>query len=118
MPSEKKIEDLFKKWNDLNKKVEGSLGTYDFDTIKVVRNEQAQIEDDVYAIVLKNAPEALKKFLPEDCGECEIGYETEGNKFYYLMEDPEEPCEGPVKVLAITIDAAGKIETIKDFHAE
>ncbi len=118
MPSEKKIEVLFKIWNDLNKKVECSLGTYDFDTIKIVRNEQKQIEDDVYTVVLKNAPVTIKEFLPEDCGEMEIGYETEGNKFYYLMEDPEEPPEGPIKLLAITIDSAGKIETIKDFHAE
>jgi hypothetical protein len=69
---------------------------------------------------LNNAPADLKKFLPETCGEMEIGFEIEKQKFYFLMEDPEEDSEDDEEmiVLAITIDKNGKIDTIKNFERE
>lgn len=37
----------------------------------------------------KNAPANIKEILPNDWGEMEFGHDTDGNKFYFLMIDPE-----------------------------
>ncbi len=116
-----KIElELFQKWQDLNEKVGASFGQFDFETIKKIRKEQRAIEDQVYVLLLESAPENIKKYLPEDCGEMEIGYNFKDKVFYYLMADPdqEENDDAPIIVLAITIDTNRKVEIIRDFKAE
>jgi hypothetical protein len=116
MSSTRNLEELFKNWNDLNNKVESSFGKLDFNTIKKIRNKQRDIEDKIYRNVLNNAAEGLKKILPEDCGEMEVGFELKSKRFYFLMEDPEQSNDGPMRILAITIDTNKKIEIIKDFQ--
>ena len=119
MSSEKNISQLFDKWQELNDKVQESFGKFDFDVIKEVRKDQRKYEDGIYSILLENAPEKIKSILPEDCGDLEVGFEAEGKKFYFLMEDPEEiDSEGPMKILAITVDIDKNVESIKDFKTE
>ena len=119
MSSEIKISSLFEKWQALNDKVQESFGNFNFDAIKEIRKDQRDIEDSIYSILVDNAPENIKTILPEDCGDMEVGYEAEGKKFYFLMEDPEQDDkEGPMKVLAITIDLNKHVESIKDFKTE
>lgn len=118
MPSKTNLEDLFKKWNELNKKVEGSFGTLDFGTIRKIRDKQREVEDKIYAVLVESAPPEIKSLLTEDCNDMEIGYEEAGNKFYFLMEDPDQFAEGPMRVLAITIDLNKNIEAIKDFKRD
>jgi len=115
MSSEKNIDDLFKRWNELNTNVGASMGAFDFDTIKEVRAEQRQLEDDIYVILLQNAPENLKKLLPEECGEFEMGYDLSKNSFYFLTYDPEEP-EDSADIMAIVIDGNKNVKTIKNFQ--
>ena len=116
--SSKDLEDLFDKWFELNEQIGESFGELDFQTIKEYRKDQRKVEDIIYQILLNKAPENLKRFLPDTCGEMEIGFEVENQKFYFLMEDPEEESEEEeeMKVLAITIDRFGNIETIKNFQ--
>jgi len=119
MNPEKNIEKLFESWQKLNDKVQESFGKFDFDVIKEIRKEQRVIEDGIYSILLENAPEDLKSILPEDCGDLEVGFEAEGKKFYFLMEDPEQgDPEGLMRILAITIDIGKKVDSIKDFKTE
>ena len=118
MPTTHNLEELFKKWNELNKKVENSFGKLDFNTIRKFRDKQRNIEDNIYSNVLNNAAEDLKKILPEDCGDMEVGLESESNKFYFLMEDPEQFDDEPMRILAITIDINKKIEMIKNFKRD
>ena len=119
MSPENNIEKLFESWQKLNDKVQESFGKFDFDVIKEIRKEQRVIEDGIYSILLANAPEDLKSILPEDCGDLEVGFEAEGKKFYFLMEDPEQgDPEGPMRILAITIDIGKKVDSIKDFKTE
>jgi len=120
MSTENNIGNLFENWQELNKKVQESFGKFDFDVIKEIRKDQRVIEDDIYSILVENAPENIKNILPEDCGDMEVGFEAEAYKFYFLMEDPDqgdEP-EGPMKILAITINIDKKVESIKDFKTE
>ncbi|MFX1275871.1 MAG: hypothetical protein ACFFBP_08025 [Promethearchaeota archaeon] len=121
MSKDKKIEDLFIEWNDLNNKVASSFGDFDFDTIKEIRKKQRIIEDSIYSIVLSNADDDLISILPEDCGEMEVGYESEEKKFYFLMFDPEQDIDdedAPVKITAIVINSKKEIEVINDFKTE
>ena len=115
MSSETNIDDLFKKWNDLNTNVGSSMGTFDFDSLREVRAQQRQTEDDIYAILLESAPDDIKKFLPEDCGEFEMGYNLSDKLFYFLMYDPEEP-EDSADIMAIVIDADKNVKKIKNFE--
>jgi len=115
MSSETKIGDLFKKWNDLNSGVAGSMGTFDFDSIKKVRQQQREIEDNIYSILLECAPDDIKKLLPEHCGEFEMGYNLSDNLFYFLMYDPEEP-EDSADIMALVIDADKNVKKIKNFQ--
>ena len=120
MSSENNIGKLFEKWQELNDKVQESFGKFDFDVIKEIRKEQRIIEDGIYSILLSSAPESLKGILPEDCGDLEVGFEAEGKKFYFLMEDPDQgdDPESPMRILAITIDIDKNVASIKDFKTE
>lgn len=119
MSVEKNLEELFNKWNELNKKVGSSFGQFDFETIKKIRKEQRAIEDQVYEHVLQNAPDKIKKLLPEDCGEFEIGFDSEEKKFYFLMYDPDQEVdEEPARVDAITFNLNKTVDIIKDFKQD
>lgn len=109
------FKELFQKWQELNVKVGESFGNYDFDSIKKVREEMSKIEDKIYIILLENALDELRKILPDDCGEMEIGFDIKNKLFYFLMEDPEQDDSDELKVLAITIDINKNVKTIKDF---
>ncbi len=115
MSSETNIDVLFKKWNDLNSGVGTSMGTFDFDSLREVRQQQRETEDNIYSILLENAPADIKKLLPEDCGEFEMGYNLSDNLFYFLMYDPEEP-EDSADIMAVVIDADKNVKKIKNFQ--
>ncbi|MFW9880084.1 MAG: hypothetical protein ACFFG0_43980 [Candidatus Thorarchaeota archaeon] len=93
------------------------MGQFDFANIKKIREGQKKIEDNIYEILKKNAPENIKMILPEDCGEMEVGYDTEGNTFYFVMIDPESP-DDDIKLNASTIDLEKKISLVEDFEIE
>ncbi len=118
MSSEISLEVLFQKWNDLNNMVGASLGQFNFDKIREVREKQCIIEDAIYEVLLENAPEDIKKILPEECNEMEIGHEADKNIFYFLMEDPEYEDSDELKVLAITFNLDKNVGTIKDFKTD
>jgi len=115
MTSETNLEEMFQKWNDLNLNVSVSMGSFDFDSIKEIRNEQRKIEDAIYSILLENAPDDIKKILPEDCGEFEIGYNVSDKIFYFLTYDPEESDESD-QIMAITFDLNKNVNKIKNFQ--
>ena len=117
MSSKPNIENLFNEWNELNTNAQKFLGEFDFAKIKEIRAKQKKSEDSIYEILKSNALDDIKKILPEDCGEMEVGYDTEGDTFYYVMIDPESPDE-EIKLNAITIDVSKKISMIKDFEIE
>jgi len=110
------LSELFKEWNELNNKAGASMGQFDFSTIKEIRKEQNKLEDKIYSEVKKSAPEQIKKVLPEECGEMEMGYETKGNIFYFVMLDPEFIDDEETKLLAITINLKNKVDLIKNFE--
>lgn len=110
------LSELFKEWNELNNKAGASMGQFDFSTIKEIRKEQNKLEDKIYSEVKKSAPEQIKKILPEKCGEMEMGYETKGNIFYFVMLDPEFIESEETILLAITIDLKNKVDLIKNFE--
>jgi len=118
MSSQPNLKEMFQEWNDLNTKAQESMGQFDFSNIKKIRANQKKIEDNIYEILKKNAPEKIKKIIPEDCGEMEVGYDTEGNKFYFVMIDPEFEDEEEIKLIAITIDSDKAISMIKDFKID
>ena len=66
----------------------------------------------------ENAPENIATLLPDDCGEFEVGYESEGKQFYFVMFDPEEEDEDSIKLIAITIDINKTVNIIKDFKMD
>ncbi|TFF94188.1 MAG: hypothetical protein EU543_01910 [Promethearchaeota archaeon] len=118
MSSEENLKRLFQEWDNLNNEVGGALQSLDFTTIKDIRKKQKAVEDSIYKILKKNAPDDLETILPETCGEMEMGYEQKGKKFYFLMEDPEYADEEDLHILAITIDSNNNIETIKNFKTD
>ena len=122
MSSKNIFEDLFSQWEELNNKVGASFGNFDFDTIKLIRVDQKKVEDEIYSALLELAPEDLKKILPEDCGEMEIGYEGEEKKFYFVMIDPDQdfdaPDDVPMKFMAITFTINKEVNIIKDFKTD
>ncbi|MBN1802810.1 MAG: hypothetical protein JW891_14975 [Candidatus Lokiarchaeota archaeon] len=118
MTNPAELKKLFNTWQELNEKVGASFGDFDFNAIKDIRKNQREIEDKIYSILLKNANEELKKDLPDDCGEMEIGYESEEQKFYFLMFDPNQEFENedePARITAIVFSADKQIEIIEDF---
>ncbi|NVM34237.1 MAG: hypothetical protein HWN81_01495 [Candidatus Lokiarchaeota archaeon] len=118
MSSQPNLNDMFQEWNDLNSKAQESMGQFDFSNIKIIRESQKKIEDAIYEILKENAPENIKKLIPEDCGEMEVGYNIDGKKFYFVMIDPETEEEEDIKLIAITIDIDKAISMIKDFNIE
>ena len=110
------LSELFKEWNELNNKAGASMGQLDFSTIKEIRKEQSKLENSIYEVLKKHAPDEILKILPDECGEMEIGYETKGNIFYFVMLDPEFIESEETILLAITIDKKNKVELIKDFE--
>lgn len=118
MSSEQNLKEMFKEWNELNSKVQESMGQFDFSNIKKIRESQKKIEDTIYEILKENAPEKIRGIIPEDCGEMEVGYNAEGEKFYYVMMDPETIDEEELKLIAITIGINKEISIIKDFKIE
>ncbi|MEE9379725.1 MAG: hypothetical protein V3V33_16995 [Candidatus Lokiarchaeia archaeon] len=118
MSSQPNLKEMFLEWNDLNTKTQESMGQFDFSTIKEVRESQQKIEDAIYKILKENAPENIKEIIPEDCGEMEVGYNTEGKKFYFVMMDLETIDEEEIKLIAITINLDKTISMIKDFKIE
>jgi hypothetical protein len=118
MSSEQNLMKNFEEWNELNSKAQESMGNFDFETIKKIRQEQKKIEDAIFEILKENAPENIKEILPEDCGEMEVGYDTEGKTFYFVMIDEEDSTEEDVKLNAIIIDSNKKIAIIEDFEIE
>ncbi|MBY9005188.1 MAG: hypothetical protein KGD63_00335 [Candidatus Lokiarchaeota archaeon] len=114
----RKLKELFNQWNELNNQVGDSFQEFDFPTLREFREKQRNIEDSIFKILVETAPQELKKILPKNCGEMELGYNSEKNKFYFLMEDPEHKDEEELSILAITIDSDNNIETIKNFKNE
>ena len=82
MASKPILSEMFQEWNELNSKAQESMRNFDFATIKTIREGQKKIEDSIFEILKENAPENIKEILPEDCGEMEVGYDTEGKIFF------------------------------------
>jgi len=126
MTAEQDLKSLFQEWNELNSQTQQSLGEFDFAKIKEIRKKQKVNEDLIFEILKKNAPEDIKALLPEDCGEMEVGYESEEKVFYFVMFDPEneindeskEESDEEIKLIAITIDTNKNINLIKEFEME
>ena len=117
---EKSLTELFQEWQKLNNQVAESFGNFDFDSVKDIRKNQRVIEDYIFSILVINAPDNIKKILPEDCGDMEVGYEYDSKKFFFVTLDPETEAdeEAEVKLIAITIDTNKNVEMIKDFNPE
>jgi hypothetical protein len=118
MTSKSNLENLFNGWNELNTDAQKFLGEFDFAKIKEIRAKQKQSEDSIYEILKKNASNDIKKILPDDCGEMEVGFESEEKRFYFVMFDPEYEEEEEPKLIAITIDLNENVSLIKDFKME
>jgi hypothetical protein len=118
MASKPSLRDMFEEWNTLNSNAQESMGNFDFETIKKIRESQKKLEDTIFEILRENAPENIKEILPEDCGEMEVGYDTEGKTFYFVMVDEENSTDEEVKLNAITIDTEKNVELIEDFEME
>jgi len=118
MSSEANLKDLFEKWNNYNKQVQELMASFDLATVKNVRKKQQEIEDTIYALLKKNAPDEYLKILPEDCGELEVGYDITNNEFYFVMIDPETENEENIKLIAFTIDIDKSVNVIEDFKIE
>jgi len=112
------LEELFKKWNELNQKVQGSFSKFDFSEVKEIRNKQKKIEDAIYENLKQNAPKSYQNILPSEAGQMEVGYDTEGKIFYYVMIDPKSEEKDSIKLIAFTIDTSKNVNMIKDFKIE
>jgi len=112
------LSELFQEWNELNIKAGESMGQFDFSKIKEIRKEQSKVENAIYEILKKHASAEISKILPEECGELEMGYDTKGSIFYFVMLDPEFEDEEEIKLLAVAIDVNNKVSLIKDFKIE
>jgi len=115
---ETNLKELFNEWNALNTKAQESFGQFDFSKIKEIRGQQKTIEDSIYEVLKDNASEEIKSFLPDDCGQLEVGYDSEGNIFYFVMIDPESENDDKVELIAITIGINKKVDLIKNFEIE
>ena len=112
------LKKLFLEWNELNKKVEGFFGEFNFSKIKEIREAQKTLEDRIYGEVIANSPEPIKKILPENAGELEVGYDINNMIFYFVMLDPSLEDDEEVRLIAITLDLERKIEVIQNFKIE
>ncbi|MFX0017940.1 MAG: hypothetical protein ACFFBT_13805 [Promethearchaeota archaeon] len=112
------LEEMFKNWNELNQKVHGSFSKFDFSEVKEIRNKQKNIEDAIYENLKENAPKSYREILPSEAGEMEVGYDTEGKKFYYVMIDPKSEEQDSIKLIAFTIDVSKNVNMVEDFKIE
>ena len=112
------LEEMFKEWNELNQKVQGSFSKFDFSEVKEIRNKQKKIEDAIYENLKENAPKSYREILPSEAGQMEVGYDTEGKKFYFVMIDPKSEENESIKLIAFTIDISKNVNMIKDFKIE
>jgi len=112
------INDLFQEWNELNIKAGESMGQFDFTKIKEIRQSQSNVENSIYEVLRNNASDDLLKILPEECGELEMGYNTNDKIFYFVMIDPEFEDSEETILLAVTIDLDKKVGLLKDFKIE
>ena len=112
---EPSLSNLFIKWNELNSEVSEFMEKFDFNSIKEIRTKQREIEDQIYSILLKNAPKEIKEIIPDTCDELEIGYDSNNDVFYYVMIDPQTEDNEEIKLIAITIDTNKNVDLIKDF---
>lgn len=112
------LEEMFKEWNELNQKVQGSFSKFDFSDVKEIRNKQKKIEDAIYEKLKQNAPKSYTNILPSEAGQMEVGYDTEGKIFYYVMIDPKSEEKDSIKLLAFTIDISKNVNMIEDFKIE
>lgn len=115
---EKSLAELFQEWQELNIQVAKKFGEFNFDSIKEIRKRQRLIEDLSYSVLLESAPADIKKILPDTCGEMEIGYNSQNNKLYYVMLDPDYEESEETILIAITIDINKNVELIKNFKEE
>ncbi len=113
-----KLNDLFQEWNELNIKAGESMGQFDFTKIKEIRQSQSNVENSIYEVLRNNASDDLLKILPEECGELEMGYNTNDKIFYFVMIDPEFEDSEETILLAVTIDLDKKVGLLKDFKIE
>ena len=118
MASKPNLKEMFQEWNELNTKAQESMGKFDFANIKKIREGQKKIEDTIYEVLKENAPKNIKELIPDDCGEMEVGYDTEGNTFYFVMIDPDTENEEEIKLIAITLDLNKEVSMIEDFEIE
>jgi len=118
MSEKNELEVLFQEWNELNQRVQGSFSKFDFSEVKEIRNKQKKIEDAIYENLKKNAPVSYRKILPAEAGEMEVGYDTEGKIFYYVMIDPKSEEKNSIKLVAFTIDISKNVNMIEDFKIE
>ena len=112
------LNDLFQEWNELNIKAGESMGQFDFTKIKEIRQSQSTVENSIYEVLRNNASDDLLKILPEECGELEMGYNTNDKIFYFVMIDPEFEDQEETILLAVTIDLDKKVGLLKDFKIE
>ena len=112
------LNKLFLEWNELNKKTAKYFSEFDFSKIKEIRKEQNILEDKIYNEIKKSASEPIKKILPDEVGELEVGYEVNGSIFYFVMIDPSLEDDEEIRLIAITFDENRKIEIINDFKIE
>jgi len=112
------LNKLFLEWNELNKKTKKYFGEFNFSKIKEIRKEQSKLEDKIYSEVKKSVSEPIKKILPDDVGELEVGYEVNGSIFYFVMINPSLVDDEEIRLIAITFDENRKIESINNFKIE
>ena len=84
----------------------------------LIRNKKKKIEDAIYENLKKRAPKSYKDILPEKAGQLEVGYDTEGKIFYYVMIDPKSEEKDSIKLIAFTIDTSKNVNMIEDFKIE
>ncbi|MHA1641239.1 MAG: hypothetical protein ACTSUX_13810 [Promethearchaeota archaeon] len=113
---EESLSSLFNEWWEINKQIAHDLENFDFKELKESRSKQRKIEDIIYKIVQKNAPENLNIELPDDCSQMEVGFDFNNSIFYFIMEDPD--YEDDLKLIAIKINKEKEISIEKDFNFE
>lgn len=112
------LQKLFLEWNELNKKAEAFFGEFNFSKIKEIRKKQKDLEDRIYSEVKKNASEEIRKILPDEVGELEVGYELSGSIFYFVMIDPSLEDDEEIRLIAITFNQDKKVGLIPNFKIE
>ena len=118
MSTEANLKELFESWNNYNKQVQELMGGFDLANVKKIRKKQQGIEDEIYVLLKKNAPNDYLEMLPENCGDLEVGYDTTNNEFYFVMIDPNTENEENIKLIAFTINIDGLVNAIEDFTIE